>query len=127
MGSAQSPQPAWMRGVLPLCLLSVLDSEDRSYGYALLGRLSDAGLENIKAATLYPALTRLEEEGAVEVEWGAGDGGPGRKYYRITERGRARLHGDEAAWRAFAATVESVLADRVPRERMEQGEPGEQA
>ncbi|WP_267244189.1 PadR family transcriptional regulator [Streptomyces sp. PR69] len=122
MGTEQSPQPAWTRGVLPLCLLSVLDSEDRSYGYALLSRLSDAGFENVKAAALYPALTRLEEEGAVEVEWGAGEGGPGRKYYRITDRGRARLRGEGAAWRAFAATVESVLEDRVPRKQREQGE-----
>ncbi|MFF3643836.1 PadR family transcriptional regulator [Streptomyces sp. NPDC002564] len=100
---------AWTRAALPLCLLGILDAEPRSYGYALLSRLGDAGLDGVKAATLYPALARLEEAGAVEVEWGAGDGGPGRKYYRITEQGRARLRRDQAAWGDFSRTVASLL------------------
>ncbi|MEV7190779.1 PadR family transcriptional regulator [Streptomyces sp. NPDC093510] len=100
---------AWTRAALPLCLLGVLDGEEKSYGYALLSRLGEVGLGGVKAATLYPALARLEEEGAVEVEWGAGDGGPGRKYYRITEEGRARLRRDQAAWGAFSRTVDSLL------------------
>ncbi|MFF8657837.1 MULTISPECIES: PadR family transcriptional regulator [Streptomyces] len=106
MPDAHTP---WTRAALPLCLLGTLDGEEKSYGYALLNRLADAGLHGIKAATLYPALARLEEEGAVEVEWGAGEGGPGRKYYRITEEGRARLRRDQAAWGDFTRTVASLL------------------
>ncbi|MFD9905201.1 PadR family transcriptional regulator [Streptomyces sp. NPDC059063] len=101
---------AWSRAALPLCLLGVLDAEARSYGYALLGRLADAGLTGVKPATLYPALTRLEEEGAVEIEWGAGDGGPGRKYYRITEAGRQRLRRERDAWQAFTGAVATLAA-----------------
>lgn len=104
-GRPVAANPAWTRAALPLCLLGVLETEERSYGYALLSRLADAGLVGVKAATLYPALTRLEEEGAVAIEWGAGEGGPGRKYYRITDEGRARLRRDRAAWRDFTATV----------------------
>ncbi|WP_030677361.1 PadR family transcriptional regulator [Streptomyces sp. NRRL B-1347] len=99
---------AWTRAALPLCLLGVLDSEAKSYGYALLSRLADAGLTGVKPAALYPALSRLEEEGAVEIEWGAGEGGPGRKYYRITEAGRQRLRRERAAWHAFTATVATL-------------------
>ncbi|WP_217206701.1 PadR family transcriptional regulator [Streptomyces sp. AC550_RSS872] len=102
---------SWTRAVLPLCLLGVLDAEEKNYGYALLNRLGEAGLEGVKPATLYPALTRLEEEGAVEIEWGAGEGGPGRKYYRITEEGRKRLRRDSAAWRDLNSTVASLLGD----------------
>ncbi|WP_055703322.1 MULTISPECIES: PadR family transcriptional regulator [Streptomyces] len=106
MADAHTP---WTRAALPLCLLGILDAEAKSYGYALLSRLADAGLDGVKAATLYPALTRLEEEGSVEVEWGAGEGGPGRKYYRITEEGRARLRRDQAAWGDFTRTVATLL------------------
>lgn len=109
-GNAVTGNTAWTRAALPLCLLGVLDAEEKSYGYALLSRLADAGLTTVKAATLYPALTRLEEEGAVDIEWGAGEGGPGRKYYRITEAGRERLQRERAAWRAFTGAVGS-LAD----------------
>ncbi|MEV0316929.1 PadR family transcriptional regulator [Streptomyces sp. NPDC050658] len=102
---------SWTRAALPLCLLGILAREEKSYGYALLSRLADMGLADVKAATLYPALTRLEEEGAVEVEWGAGEGGPGRKYYRITADGRERLRRDQAAWGEFSRTVSALLAE----------------
>lgn len=95
---------AWVRAVLPMCLLGVFERGE-SYGYALIQRLAAAGLDPVKPATLYPALTRLAEEGAVEIEWHAGDGGPGRKYYRITRLGRERLAAERLAWRGFDTAV----------------------
>lgn len=106
---------SWTRAALPLCLLGILRTEERSYGYALLNRLTEAGLNQIKPATLYPALARLEEEGAVEIEWGAGEGGPGRKYYRITEAGRARLCAEGAAWEQFTDTVAALVGNQSER------------
>ncbi|MGH4029534.1 PadR family transcriptional regulator [Actinomycetota bacterium Odt1-20B] len=103
-----APPAPWTRAALPLCLLGILDSEEKSYGYALLSRLDGAGLGGVRAATLYPALTRLEEEGCVAVEWGAGEGGPGRKYYRITDEGRARLLRERAAWGDFHRAVAAL-------------------
>ncbi|MBB1255766.1 PadR family transcriptional regulator [Streptomyces sp. OF3] len=91
--------------MLQLCLLGILEGEGASYGYALLNRLSEAGLDTIKPATLYPALTRLAEEGAVEVRWAAGQSGPGRKYYSITDEGRDRLLELRRSWREFTTTV----------------------
>lgn len=105
---------AWTRAALPLCLLAILDTEEKSYGYALLSHLADAGILGVKAATLYPALARLEEESAVDIEWGAGEGGPGRKYYRITDEGRARLRRDRAAWAAFTGAVASLTRTDAP-------------
>lgn len=100
---------AWLRAALPLCLLGMLERGE-SYGYALLQELGAAGLPNAKAATLYPALTRLEEEGAVDIRWSAGEGGPGRKYYSLTETGRERLAVEYRAWRHFDGVV-TALAD----------------
>ncbi|WP_323369474.1 PadR family transcriptional regulator [Streptomyces alkaliterrae] len=98
-------EAAWSRALLQLCLLGILEGEGASYGYALLNRLSEAGLDTIKPATLYPALTRLAEEGAVEVRWAAGQSGPGRKYYSITDEGRDRLLELRRSWREFTTTV----------------------
>ncbi|MGA5133175.1 PadR family transcriptional regulator [Streptomyces olivoreticuli] len=105
---AVAPQAAWARAFLQLCLLGVLEAEGASYGYALLNRLSVAGLDTVKPATLYPALARLAEEDAVEVEWAAGESGPGRKYYRITDEGRRRLDEQRRAWSEFNATVTAL-------------------
>ncbi|WP_231626803.1 PadR family transcriptional regulator [Streptomyces apocyni] len=100
---------AWLRAALPLCLLGMLERGE-SYGYALLQQLSEAGLTSAKAATLYPALNRLEEEGAVEIRWSAGEGGPGRKYYSLTDAGRERLTIEYRAWQEFDAVVTSLAA-----------------
>ena len=48
------------RGVLAIAVLSQLTKEQ--YGYSLLKRLSDQGLE-IDQGTLYPLLRRLESPG----------------------------------------------------------------
>ncbi len=100
---------AWLRASLPLCLLGVLASEGESYGYALIQRLGEAGLGGLKPATLYPALGKLEEEGAVEVRWSPGEGGPGRKYYRLTAAGHARLEQDYRSWRALEDVVSALV------------------
>ncbi|MFF9806916.1 hypothetical protein ACF1G5_17610 [Streptomyces coeruleorubidus] len=50
-----------------------------------MARLRDAGPESVKPATLYPALTRLREEGGGG--GGAGEGGRGRKYSASPRRG----------------------------------------
>ncbi|MFI6649990.1 PadR family transcriptional regulator [Streptomyces sp. NPDC050529] len=97
----------WLRAALPLCLLALLE-QGESYGYALQQQLKEAGLVPIKAATLYPALGRLEEEGAVEIRWSAGEGGPGRKYYGLTEAGRERLAVESRAWQEFNAAVSGL-------------------
>ncbi|MFD0551402.1 PadR family transcriptional regulator [Streptomyces rectiviolaceus] len=101
---------AWLRAALPLCLLGMLERGE-SYGYALLQELGAAGLANAKAATLYPALTRLEEEGAVDIRWSAGEGGPGRKYYSLTDAGRERLVVEYRAWRDFDGVVTALAGD----------------
>lgn len=97
----------WMRGVLELGVMRVL-LEGPSYGYAIAGRLRDAGLGEPKGGTLYPLLARLEMSGDVVTEWRAGDGGPGRKYYAITPLGRERFHHLTDRWREFVGVTSFI-------------------
>ena len=109
--STESPWPAqWLRGVLELCVLAVID-EGRTYGYALAQRLETAGLGRIKGGTLYPILLRLEQDGLVTAAWGEGSGGPGRKFYEITSAGATELRRRRRDWAAFTATADALLAD----------------
>ncbi len=98
----------WIRGVLEPCLLALLAPGD-SYGYELASRLADVGLGPVPGGSLYPALTRLEKQGLVGSRWRAGDGGPGRKYYRLTATGRGQLSANAERWDGFAATVAGLL------------------
>lgn len=79
-----------VRGSLGVCVLAVL-AHQGAHGYAVAVRLGELGLARVRAGAVYPVLTRLEEEGALESTWTQGAGGPGRKVYRITTAGRARL------------------------------------
>ncbi len=92
--------PVFAHGQLRLYLLSVL-AEGPRHGYEVIQDLEQRfhGLYTPSAGTVYPRLTKLEEEGLVErVDEGR------KSTYRITEAGRAEV-------RARAGDVEDLKAD----------------
>lgn len=91
----------WLRGVLSLAVMRVL-ADGPTYGYAIASTLEEAGFGAIKGGTLYPLLSRLETAELVETEWREGEGGPGRKYFRLTATGRATYAAQATQWRDFA-------------------------
>ncbi|MEV0088675.1 PadR family transcriptional regulator [Saccharopolyspora sp. NPDC050642] len=95
-------QTQWLRGVLDLAVLALLAEGGEGYGYTLLQRLAEAGLPDMKAGTLYPLLNRLAADGLLRAEWRAGEGGPGRKYFALTDEGRAALAELGPKWIEFA-------------------------
>ena len=98
-----------MRGVLSLCVLRVV-ADGPTYGYAIAGRLADAGLGAVKGGTLYPILTRLETDGLVTSSWEAGDGGPGRKFFTLTDAGAGALAERTEQWQVFTQRAAALLA-----------------
>ncbi|MEU2082152.1 PadR family transcriptional regulator [Streptomyces albus] len=105
---ATDRRASWLKGVLDLLVLSCL-TEGESYGYAIAHTLDAAGLGHIKGGTLYPVLNRLEEAGLVRAEFRAAERGPGRRYYRLTDEGRATLRHQSAQWETFQNSVRRVL------------------
>lgn len=95
----------------PLVLAILLDGE--SYGYAILKRvreLSNGDLEWTDGM-LYPLLHRLERLGLVTTEWRSPPEGRGRKYYAITEDGRASLAERKRQWMTVAQVLSDAWAD----------------
>lgn len=115
-GAAGDPWPGeWLRGVLSLCALRVL-ADGPTYGYDIAQRLAAAGLGDIKGGTLYPLLGRLHAAGLLDEEWRPGDGGPGRKYYALTDAGRTHLHHEGVRWARFARLTQTFVTDQeAPR------------
>lgn len=95
----------WMRAALGLCVLRTLEPGP-TYGYALASALDEGGFGAIKGGTLYPLLSRFERAGWIGAEWRPGTGGPGRKYFALTELGRQELDEQSAQWHAFTGTVQ---------------------
>ena len=107
--SAVSWPTEWLRGALGVCVLHVI-AGGPTYGYAIASALADAGLGSVKGGTLYPLLGRLEEAGLVTVEWRAGDGGPGRKFYALTAAGRAEHERQATDWLAFTGITTTFIS-----------------
>lgn len=91
----------WLRGPLTLAVMRILDGGP-TYGYAIATRLEESGFGAIKGGTLYPLLSRLEAAGHVVTRWEQGESGPGRKYFELTDDGRAELAAKAAQWCEFA-------------------------
>jgi PadR family transcriptional regulator PadR len=98
----------WLRSALGLCVLAVL-ADGPTYGYAIILRLAEAGLGAVKGGTLYPLLARLEQDGLVASSWQAGDAGPGRKYFTLTDTGRSELTGRSREWGRFVGVTRRLL------------------
>jgi len=99
-----------LRGHTDTIVLGVLRSRDR-YGFEIYKEIRDAtgGDHEIKEATLYAAYRRLVKDGLVEAYWGDESQGGRRKYYRITDAGRAVYRSNVDAWVATRRTIDSLL------------------
>lgn len=86
--------PQLKRGLLDVCVLSVLRRED-SYGYQIIKDLS--GCIEISESTLYPILRRLEGGGCLTV-YTVEHSGRLRKFYRITPEGVGVIDQFLASW-----------------------------
>ncbi len=81
--------------------------EGSSYGYAILKRVRElsAGELEWTDGMLYPLLHRLERLGYVGAVWGTSDEGRRRRYYEITESGRAQLAEQRRQWATANRTL----------------------
>ena len=102
----------WLKGVLDLCVLARLASGE-AYGYEISKDLDAAGFGEIKGGTLYPLLNRLDRDGLVTTAWRAGDQGPNRKYYQITDVGRTTLQAAAEAWSEFTVIASQTLTSQA--------------
>jgi PadR family transcriptional regulator PadR len=109
MASGAGRHSQLLRGVLDLCLLAVVE-EEPAYGYEMTKRLRARGLSIVGEGSIYPLLGRLERDGLVDTYRAASNGGPPRKYYRLTEGGRRVLAAGVSEWRAARDAVDAVLA-----------------
>lgn len=104
-----------LRGSIELVVLAAL-ADGPKYGYLLLKRVREASHDRHKltAGTLYPILHELEHHGAVCGRWEM-IGQRRRKWYELTDRGRARLSESAGEWRQFVEYVERLLTPAVAR------------
>lgn len=94
------------KGVLDMCVLAMLREKD-SYGYDIADSLS----KKIKLAdgTVYPILRKLAADGMVSTYLMESQNGPPRKYYHLTEAGKATLDEYIKDWEEFNKVVTGII------------------
>ncbi len=98
------------RGSLELIVLHLL-SPGEAYGYEIVSKLTEQtnGALAVTDGTLYPVLYRLERAGYVAVRWETPVRGVPRKYYRLTDEGRAELERLRDEWTTFVRAMARLL------------------
>jgi len=100
------------QGTLALMVLKTLESMGPLHGYGIARRIEQTSgdLLSLNYGTLYPALLRLEQEGAIASEWGVSENNRKAKFYSLTRAGRRQLHHETRNWNQTTAILARFLA-----------------
>ncbi|HEY3626843.1 MAG TPA: PadR family transcriptional regulator [Terracidiphilus sp.] len=99
-----------LQGTLDMLILKAV-SLGPLHGYGVLLRIQQISGDElvIQQGSLYPALYRLEHQGAIASEWGESENNRRAKYYRLTAPGRKRLEQETDRWNRMAGIIGSIL------------------
>ena len=94
------------KGIMEYCILAILANGD-SYAPAIISELKSAEMIVVEG-TLYPLLTRMKNAGYLTYRWEESLQGPPRKYYTLTEAGRAHLAMLDEAWDSLVEQINAI-------------------
>ena len=102
--------PDLLLGTLDMLILKAV-SLGPLHGYGVLLRIQQISGEElvIQQGSLYPALYRLEHQGAITSEWGDSENNRRAKYYQLTTPGRKRLEAETEKWNKMAGIIAGIL------------------
>lgn len=89
-------------------LAAVSKETEGTYGYKITQDVRRA--IDVSESTLYPVLRRLQKEACLEVYDMAIDG-RNRRYYQITENGRAQLNLYRGEWSVYSKKISEILGE----------------
>ena len=98
------------KGVLELCVLSLLHKKD-FYGYELVEHISKD--ISISEGTIYPLLRKFRKEAYVDTYLQESQEGPPRKYYKLTAKGKEVYEDMEVEWEIFIKGVNNIMRGEI--------------
>ena len=99
-----------LQGTLDLLILKTLTLGPK-HGLAIARRIEQVtrGTFEVKPGSLFPALHRLEENGALASDWGESENKRRAKYYRLTKAGERLLQAEEKNWERISRAIARAL------------------
>jgi transcriptional regulator len=110
MSTREPDRLALLQGTLDLLILRTLvfgPQHGQGIARAIQQTADDVFL--IEHGALYPALQRLEAQGAVVGSWGISQNNRKARFYRLTTNGRKRLAKETTRWRRLAVAIGRIL------------------
>jgi PadR family transcriptional regulator PadR len=100
-----------LQGTLALMVLRTIEALGPIHGYGIARRIEQISddLLTLNYGTLYPALLRMEQEGAVTSEWGLSGNNRKAKFYQLTPAGRKQLEQEARNWEQTTAILARFL------------------
>jgi transcriptional regulator len=100
------------QGTLALMVLKTLEGMGPLHGYGIARRIEQTSgdLLSLNYGTLYPALLRLEQEGAIASEWGQSENNRRAKFYSLTRSGHRLLHKETRSWEQTTEILSRFLS-----------------
>jgi PadR family transcriptional regulator, regulatory protein PadR len=100
----------WL-GTLSLMVLTTLETLGPLHGYGIARRIEQTSGDvlSLNYGTLYPALLKLEQEGAISSEWGVSDNNRKAKFYKLTRAGKKQLDREARDWEQTTAILARFL------------------
>ncbi len=96
-------------------ILKTLESLGSLHGYGIARRIEQTSGDvlSLNYGTLYPALLKLEQEGAITSEWGVSDNNRKAKFYKLTRAGKRQIERETRNWEQTTAILARFLAAPV--------------
>src|SRR5210317_646905 len=104
------------RGLLELCVLNLLHSEE-GYGYQIVQRLKLVDGLDVRESTVYPILARFKTEGFVSVRNEPSPGGPPRKVFRLSATGKERMRSLNAYWDLLTEAIAQLRSQEMESQK----------
>ena len=100
-----------LQGTLDLIILQTLRWGPRhGYGLAQMIRAGSGDVLQVDTGSLYPALHRLERQGAIAAEWEVSENRQRVRVYRLTAAGRRQLAAERSKWEQIAQAMAGLMA-----------------
>jgi PadR family transcriptional regulator PadR len=102
------------QGTLALMILKTIELMGPQHGYGIARRIEQTSGDKLALnyGTLYPALLKLEQEGAISSEWGLSENNRKAKFYKLTRAGRKQLEKEARNWQQATAILDRFLSPK---------------
>ncbi|EMS35052.1 Transcriptional regulator, PadR family [Mariniradius saccharolyticus AK6] len=98
------------KGLLEFCILHII-ARGEVYASDMIEELTEAKMIVVEG-TLYPLLNRLKNASLVSYKWVESESGPPRKYYSITDEGKAFLETLDETWDSLVKSTHMITSKK---------------